>query len=101
MFPEHTLLPKPNQKINTEWLSSLETKTGGLQVCIFPSSLEWDLRTLNAQHSLVQKLLGHGDRMAQHEAFMALQYLSNDLRSHLCLQGVSHRDTTEAFAYLA
>lgn len=39
--------------------------------------------------------------MAQHPVSLALQCLSGHLQTHLCLQGASHRDTTEAFAYLA
>lgn len=39
--------------------------------------------------------------MAQHPVTLALQRLSGHLQTHLCLQGASHRDTTEAFAYLA
>ena len=39
--------------------------------------------------------------MAQHPVSLALQCLSGDLQTHLCLQGASHRDATEASAYLA
>lgn len=39
--------------------------------------------------------------LAQHPVFHTLQCLSGDVQTHLCLQGGSHRDTTEAFAYLA
>lgn len=39
--------------------------------------------------------------MAQPPVFLTLQCLSGDVQTHLCLQRGSHRDTAEAFAYLA
>lgn len=39
--------------------------------------------------------------MAQHPVSLALQCLSGDLQTHLCLQGGGHRDTTEVFPYPA
>jgi len=36
MCTKQLVLPKPNWEIDAERLSSLETKTEGLQVCIFP-----------------------------------------------------------------